>query len=115
MVKCRPVSAIFIAVAAFSSIIYAEVPQNKTQPEAHSGKNITYPASHGDVLFDHDRHADELKGESCAPCHHPHGPMGKECLARFDARVAHCFCKGCLRESGRGPTECHGCHKISGL
>ena len=112
MVKCWSVSVIIFAVTACPAIMYAEEPQNKPRPEAHIGKKITYPASHGDVIFDHDMHVDELKGESCAPCHHANGPMGKESLARFDSRVAHYFCKGCHRERGRGPTECHGCHKI---
>jgi hypothetical protein len=32
-------------------------------------------------------------------------------MTRFDQKVAHYFCKGCHREMGAGPVECHECHK----
>jgi len=112
MMKCRLVSVILFMVAAFSASVHAEESQDGPRSQVRIGKTITYPASHGDVVFDHDMHVDELKGESCAPCHRANSPMGKETLARLDARRAHYFCKGCHRERGRGPTECHGCHKI---
>jgi hypothetical protein len=32
-------------------------------------------------------------------------------MTRFDERVAHHFCRGCHRDKGRGPVECHECHK----
>ncbi|KAB0670570.1 cytochrome c3 family protein [Oryzomonas sagensis] len=111
MVKCRLLSFALVVCPLWAVSVHADEARPKSQAQARIGKKVVYPASRGDVVFDHDMHVDELKGESCAPCHRKDGPMGKDTLARFDSRIAHYFCKGCHRERGRGPTECHGCHK----
>lgn len=108
MVECRLLSFLPIVILLWAVTVHAEEVRSKPR----IGKKITFHASRGDVVFDHNMHVDELKGESCAPCHRTNSPLGKETMARFDARIAHYFCKGCHRERGRGPTECPGCHKI---
>ncbi len=64
----------------------------------------------GDVRFNHEQHQARMKAESCLPCHKTRTPTKGHTMTRFDERVAHYFCKGCHREKGRGPTECHECH-----
>ena len=65
----------------------------------------------GAVRFNHDLHKAEMKTEICIPCHKTRTPTKAQTMSRFDERVAHHFCKGCHREKGRGPVECHECHK----
>ncbi|KAB0665796.1 cytochrome c3 family protein [Oryzomonas japonica] len=112
MVNYRLLSFALAVCPLWAVSVHADEARSKSQTQVRIGKKVVYPASRGDVVFDHDMHVDELKGESCAPCHRKDGPMGKDTLARFDTRIAHYFCKGCHRERGRGPTECHGCHKV---
>jgi hypothetical protein len=77
----------------------------------HTDKEIIFPSSKGDVLFLHDMHVMVLKAEECIPCHRTNTPSANDTKSRFDQRVAHYFCRGCHRDKGVGPTECHGCHK----
>ncbi|MBI5484236.1 MAG: cytochrome c3 family protein [Deltaproteobacteria bacterium] len=71
---------------------------------------FVFKADRGDVRFNHDLHRNELKAESCIPCHKTKTPTKEHTMTRFDQRIAHYFCKGCHREMGRGPVECHECH-----
>lgn len=70
-----------------------------------------FTSSKGHVRFNHDLHKAVMKAESCLPCHKSKTPTREHTMTRFDQRVAHYFCKGCHREKGLGPVECHECHK----
>lgn len=76
-----------------------------------NAKIFIFKADRGDVRFNHDLHVAQMKQESCIPCHNTDTPTKENKMSRFDQRLAHYFCKGCHREKGRGPTECHECHK----
>lgn len=76
------------------------------------GKFI-FHASRGDVTFNHTAHKRRLAVEGCIPCHKTNNPTEIMPDKRFDERIAHYFCKGCHREKGKGPTECHECHKLN--
>lgn len=65
----------------------------------------------GYVRFNHDLHVAEMKTEICIPCHKTNTPTKANTMTRFDERIAHHFCKGCHEKRGRGPVECHECHK----
>lgn len=72
---------------------------------------ITFPNDKGEVIFDHLKHSNHFKEDDCILCHRTSKPTKANVLTRFDNhRIAHYFCKGCHRETGRGPTECHECH-----
>lgn len=72
---------------------------------------FVFKSAKGDVRFNHDLHQAVMKRESCLPCHKSKKPTKEHIMSRFDERVAHYFCKGCHREKGSGPVECHQCHK----
>lgn len=88
-----------------------------TVTHTQSSSNVKMPglfvfsASKGDVKFNHELHLIALKDEGCIPCHHTQTPKAGDIKTRFDERVAHYFCRGCHRDKGKGPTECHQCHK----
>lgn len=65
---------------------------------------ITYPASMGDVTFDHAAHAGRL---DCSDCHTTDPPQ----KIAIDKDVAHDMCKGCHQKREAGPTKCPDCHK----
>lgn len=67
-------------------------------------KIVTYPASYGQVAFDHQAHAAML---ACSSCHNTDPPVKIE----LDKDKAHRLCKGCHQEKAAGPTQCNGCHK----
>jgi len=69
-----------------------------------SPKTVTYPASYGQVSFDHQAHAAAFACNSC----HSTDPPGKIELGKDKA---HQWCKGCHQEKAAGPTQCNGCHK----
>lgn len=72
---------------------------------------FTFRSEKGTVFFDHDKHQVVMKTDSCVPCHKTKTPTSGHTMTRFDQRYAHAFCKGCHREKGQGPVECHECHK----
>lgn len=76
-------------------------------------KSILFKTEKGDVTFNHDQHVKDMKNEACIPCHKTNRPTKSDSFSRLDARTAHYFCKGCHREKGAGPTECHECHKVA--
>lgn len=88
--------------------IHAEERRHITSAE---GKFV-FPASKGDVVFDHEMHQKRMKAEGCIPCHKSNNPTPESIHTRFDERIAHYFCRGCHREKGAGPVECHQCHTI---
>ena len=72
---------------------------------------LVFPNAKGEVIFSHSVHLRSLKENECIRCHRIETPTLKNIQSRFeDHRVAHSFCKGCHREMGKGPTECHQCH-----
>lgn len=81
-------------------------PASKDLPET-----IIFSASKGDVSFNHPLHLEAMKAEGCVPCHQTKTPKKGDIKTRFDERIAHYFCRGCHRDKGQGPTECHQCHK----
>ena len=74
---------------------------------------FTFTSPKGPVRFNHDMHKAEMKEESCLPCHKTKTPTKALKMSRFDERYAHAFCRGCHKEKGRGPVECHECHKAT--
>lgn len=72
---------------------------------------IIFPNDKGEVVFNHLIHSKRFKEDDCILCHRTNHPTHTKVLTRFDNhRIAHYFCKGCHREVGSGPTECHECH-----
>lgn len=108
-----------LLLTLFSSLTLAESP---TQPSKQTlslreqkiprSKNIiVFPNDKGEVLFNHAIHSQKFKDDDCILCHRTNKPTKDKILTRFDNhKIAHYFCKGCHREVGSGPTECHQCH-----
>jgi len=72
---------------------------------------VTFPNDKGEVIFNHSIHSKKFEEKDCILCHRANQPISSKVLARFDnPRIAHYFCKGCHREMGCGPIECHECH-----
>jgi len=72
---------------------------------------IVFSNDKGEVVFNHTIHSKGFKEDDCILCHRTDHPTNYNVLSRFDNhRIAHYFCKGCHREVGSGPTECHECH-----
>lgn len=72
---------------------------------------LVFPSSKGEVIFSHSKHLKSLRESECISCHRIENPTLKNIQSRFeDHRIAHSFCKGCHRNMGMGPTECHQCH-----
>lgn len=92
----------------------ASVAQNdysiKIDP-SNGNRFFTFKSDKGAVIFNHDLHQDIMKTDSCIPCHKTKTPTKGHTMTRFDQRYAHAFCKGCHKDKGKGPTECHECHK----
>jgi thioredoxin-related protein len=72
---------------------------------------IDFKSEKGDVYFNHDTHLLIMENDSCLPCHKTTSPTKKNTITQLGQRKAHYFCKGCHKNNGRGPTECHECHK----
>jgi Na+-translocating ferredoxin:NAD+ oxidoreductase RNF subunit RnfB len=72
---------------------------------------LVFPNAKGEVIFSHSIHLMSLKENQCILCHRIENPTLEKIQSRFENhRVAHSFCKGCHRDLGKGPTECHQCH-----
>lgn len=102
---------IIIATFCFAYSSQAEDDYSVRIDPVTKARFLIFKSDKGDVRFNHDLHQSEMKAESCLPCHKTKTPTKKHTMTRFDQRVAHYFCKGCHRELGRGPVECHECHK----
>lgn len=96
----------------FCSPLHAQGNYTVVKDPATNASVFVFTADRGDVRFNHDLHRNELKAESCIPCHKTKTPTKEHTMTRFDHRIAHYFCKGCHREIGRGPVECHECHSV---
>lgn len=70
-----------------------------------------FKSAKGTVRFNHDLHKAKMEADACLPCHKTNTPTKDHTMTRLDQRAAHSFCKGCHREKGRGPVECHECHR----
>lgn len=81
----------------------------RTDP-ATKERYFIFESAKGNVRFNHERHQDRMKAESCLPCHKTKTPTREHTMSRFNKQIAHSFCKRCHKENGRGPTECHECH-----
>jgi hypothetical protein len=103
--------SIVIVILCFSSFSWAENEHAIRTDPVTKERYFLFPSSKGNVRFNHDLHQAEMKDDSCIPCHKTRTPTKVHTMTRFDQRVAHSFCKGCHREKGRGPLECHECHK----
>lgn len=95
-----------------STALYAEVNNYTVIHDRTTNATIfVFKADRGDVYFNHDLHQLNMKDEACIPCHKTTTPTKESTLTRLDQRMAHYFCKGCHKKAGKGPTECHECHK----
>jgi len=105
-----------IAISAILSISLAAValaaPSDIFTRRINPAKDLlVFPNDKGEVVFSHTKHLRSLKKDECILCHRIENPTLESIQTRFDNhRVAHMFCKGCHRELGKGPTECHQCH-----
>ncbi len=107
----RPGIFLILAMACFAFPSPAESEYTVHIDPATKDRYFIFSASKGNVRFNHDLHQSLMKAESCLPCHKTETPTKAHTMTRFDQRIAHYFCKGCHREKGRGPVECHECHK----
>lgn len=95
----------------FSSFVFATSIPLRERKIPVKKNIITFPNDKGEVIFDHSKHSNHFKEDDCILCHRTNKPTSTNVLTRFDNhRIAHYFCKGCHRETGSGPTECHECH-----
>lgn len=69
-------------------------------------KTVSYKATNGTVIFNHQQHSVSHPCKSC----HPAAPPAKIAINK---EKAHLLCKGCHQQNGSGPTQCSGCHKKS--
>ena len=71
---------------------------------------MVFPAENGNVVYYHNNHVNEVKGD-CTICHEK--APGR--IAGFGKDFAHKLCIGChVPRDGypEGPTTCDGCHMI---
>lgn len=101
---------VLVALCFASPARAEEEYKNYTDP-ATKDRYFIFKSPKGDVRFNHDKHQAIMKSEYCLPCHKTKTPTKAHTMTRFDQRGAHSFCKGCHREKGLGPVECHECHK----
>jgi len=108
-----------LLITLFSNLALAEsptiMPKQKLslmdQKIPRSKNIIVFPNDKGEVVFNHAIHSHKFKEDDCILCHRTNKPTKDKILTRFDNhKIAHYFCKGCHREVGSGPTECHQCH-----
>jgi len=99
---------LIICLATIAMAAPAEIFTRKIKP----AKNLlVFPNKKGEVIFSHLKHLESLKEDQCILCHRIENPTLESIQSRFENhRVAHSFCKGCHRDLGKGPTECHQCH-----
>jgi hypothetical protein len=105
------VIALVLTTLCFSSYAWAENDYTIRIDPVTKERYFIFKASKGNVRFNHDLHQSTMKEDSCLPCHRTKTPTKSKTMTRFDQRAAHSFCKGCHKEKGRGPVECHECHK----
>jgi hypothetical protein len=106
-------AALALLVFACSTSVYAKENDYSIRYDSKTNSTIfVFKSDRGDVYFNHGKHQSNMGNESCIPCHKTSSPTKEITLTRLDQRKAHYFCKGCHHNKGRGPTECHECHKL---
>lgn len=120
------VLAALTALTLLLTVAYAQNATPRLEPE------VLRPLERPGAVFDHDQHNTKAKITECARCHHD-GKNGKiipgqssegipcsDCHA-VEARKTtslvnayHQQCIRCHKTSGRGPTNCGGCHVPGG-
>lgn len=106
-------SAVILGLILPALVVHAgENNYTATYDKINKATIFIFKADRGDVRFNHDLHQQNMKSDSCIPCHKTELPTKKATLTRLDQRKAHYFCKGCHHTRGVGPTECHECHKL---
>lgn len=109
--QCLQYLLIILVTFCFASSSRAENGYSMRIDPATKDRYFTFTSSKGNVRFNHDMHQTVMKAESCIPCHKTKTPTKALTMIKFDQRYAHAFCRGCHRETDRGPLECHQCHK----
>jgi hypothetical protein len=104
---------LILVTLSFSTPVWADDNYSIRTDPVTKERYFIFKSAKGDVRFNHNLHQNRMKAESCIPCHKTKTPTKEHTMSRFDQRVAHYFCKGCHREKGHGPVECHECHKGS--
>jgi hypothetical protein len=100
-----------LATLCFASPSRAEDEYKIYTDRTTKNRYFLFKSPKGNVRFNHDMHQALMKAEHCLPCHKTKTPTKEHTMSRFDQRGAHSFCKGCHKEKGLGPVECHECHK----
>ena len=109
-IRASITSAALLTILGVGTVLAA--PGNIFTRKISPAQNIlVFPNSKGEVVFSHSKHIKSLKEDHCILCHRIENPTLENIQSRFENhRVAHSFCKGCHRDLGQGPTECHQCH-----
>jgi len=107
----RSITSIFLMIVSLGGSALAVQSDLLTRHISPAQDLLIFPSAKGEVIFSHSKHLKSLKEHECIRCHRIENPTLKNIQSRFeDHRVAHSFCKGCHRDLGKGPTECHQCH-----
>jgi hypothetical protein len=104
-------SILFLLTLSYASPVRAGDDYDIRTDPVSKDRYFVFKSSKGDVRFNHNLHQARMHAESCLPCHKTKTPTKAHSMTRFEQRYAHAFCKGCHREMGAGPVECHECHK----
>ena len=107
----NPITLAALSIISLAGIALAE-PADIFSRDIQPAKNqLVFPNAKGEVIFSHSKHLQSLKPPDCSLCHRIENPTLESIQSRFENhRLAHSFCKGCHRDLGKGPTECHQCH-----
>lgn len=106
VLSCTTCLLALMATIAFTAP--ADITSRRIRP---SKDILVFPNSKGEVVFSHSKHLNSLSKGECLNCHKVDNPSLQNIQSKFENhRIAHSFCKGCHRELGKGPTECHQCH-----
>lgn len=112
--RIKEIATVILLCTCFAVVSFArENNFTVTYDKKTKATIFIFKGERGDVQFNHNLHQDNMKGESCVPCHKTETPTKETTLTRLDQRKAHYFCKGCHHLRGVGPTECHECHKLN--
>jgi hypothetical protein len=109
----KPIFIIFIVIITFTSAYAGKNNYSVIYDRKTNSKVFVFKTDRGDVYFNHNLHQDNMKAESCLPCHKSETPTKETTMTRLDERKAHYFCKGCHHRLGKGPIDCHQCHKLN--
>lgn len=100
-----------LVLVCFASPLPAEAEYSVRVDPITKERYFVFTSSKGNIRFNHEQHQAEMKVESCLPCHKTKTPTKEHTMSRINQQTAHTFCRGCHRDKGRGPVECHECHK----